>query len=51
VSPELQDTIGIGEIMGYRMKKQWKQPHFIGLISGIREERVLVNCKQEAIYS
>jgi hypothetical protein len=28
-----------------KIKKQWKQPHFIVLIKGDRQETVLVSCK------
>jgi hypothetical protein len=31
--------------MKHKIKKQWKQPHFIVLVRNNAEERVLVGCK------
>jgi hypothetical protein len=35
--------------MNHKIKKPWKQPHFIVLVRGIREEMVLVGCKSNAV--
>ncbi len=37
--------------MGYKIKKMWKQPHFIVLVRQDKQEMVLVVCKTGASVS